>query len=88
MSLADNYPVGMDWCTSHGLAGNCNYMCSRLADFDCPILNEIEWEEVRDSRIYHGFPDDEVVETKKEYTRFLIDQENFERKQHAVQNQK
>lgn len=66
MSLADNYPVGMDFCTSQGLNGNCNYVCRKLADLECPILDEIDISEIIDSRKFHGFSEDEIEETKKE----------------------
>ena len=89
MSLADNYPVGMDWCTSQGLNGNCNEECHKVAEMDCKHMDCFDdpVAAIMESRRYHGYHEDEIAETKKEYRQWQIILRNIEeRKKHAVSN--
>lgn len=89
MSLSDNYPVGMDWCTSQGLNGNCNEECYKVAELDCPHMDCFDDPEqaVANSREYNGYPEDEVGEAKKDYRQWQINLKALEeRKKNAVSN--
>ena len=89
MSLADNYPVGMDFCTSQGLNGNCNEECYKVGDLACPHMDIFDnpEEAVAISRMCSGYSEDEIAESKKDWKRFVIDERNYlERKKNAVSN--
>ena len=71
MSLSDNYPVGMSYCDSMGIAGNCGQYCPKLVEMNCEHPDYIDdyLAAIIEARIYQGYSEDDIAETKKEFLR-------------------